>query len=130
VKCIDPEDDALLLLHSTRCSERSVDDCWSQCHALIGKPEVAVEYYEKLEKKIDLNMTRMRARQYIQHAEALYCDKDLSCCFYLSQGIELAHATGSRYNMNRARELIQELLKGHKHDIRVKDLLQEVRSLV
>ncbi len=124
---IDPEDDGLLLLHSTRCSERSVDDCWAQCHALIGMPMIALDHYDRLQKALDLNMTRMRARLHIQYAEALYVDKDLSCCFYLTEGWKLAHATNSKSNTHRAKELALKLAHSHPQDMRVKDLLQLVQ---
>ncbi len=48
----------------------------------IGKPEVAIESYERSEKLLDLSMTRMRVRLYIQYAEALFVARDMSCCFY------------------------------------------------
>ncbi len=125
---IDPEDDGLLLLHSTRCSERSVDDCWAQCHALIGMPMIALDHYDRLEKTLDLNMTRMRARLNIQYAEALYSDKDLSCCFYLAEGWKLAHATNSKLNTHRVQDFARKLAPSHPYDIRVKDLLQLVQG--
>lgn len=123
---IDPEDDDFLLLHSTRCSERSVDDCWAQCHAFIGMPMNALDHYDRLQKTLDLNMTRMRARIAIQYAEALYVDKDLSCCFYLTEGWNLAHATHSKSNSYRARDLALKLIQSHPQDSRVQDLLQYV----
>lgn len=125
---VDPEDDYLLLFHSTRCSEQAVDDCWSQCHALIGMPDVALAHYDKLEKKLDLNMTRMRARINIQYAEALYLNRDLSCCFYLAEGWKLARSTNSQYNIRRASELTSILVNKHAQDRRVKDLLQSIQE--
>lgn len=124
---IDPEDDEFLLLHSTRCSERSVDDCWAQCHALIGMPMIALDHYDKLQRALDLNMTRMRARLTIQYAEALYIDKDLSCCFYLTEGWELAHAAHSKSNIHRVEDLVVTLAHSHPQDMRVKELLQLVQ---
>ena len=47
---VDQEDDHLLLLYSTRCSERSISDGWSQCHTLVGKPGIAIESYDRSEK--------------------------------------------------------------------------------
>lgn len=125
---IDPEDDDLLLLHSTRCSERSVDDCWARCHALIGMPMIALDHYDRLEKALDLNMTRMRARLQIQYAEALYSDKDLSCCFYLTEGWKLACATNSKLNTHRIQDFARKLALSHPRDVRVKDLLQLVQG--
>src|SRR5438477_253418 len=63
---IDPEDDYLLLQHSARCSQQAIHDAWSQSHTLLGKPGMAIENYDKLEKSLDLSMTRMRARLSIQ----------------------------------------------------------------
>lgn len=125
---VDHEDDELLLSHSTRCTERAIQDCWSQCHALIGKTTNAIEYYEKLEEKLDLNMTRMRARLSIQYAEALYASKDLSCCFYLSEGWKLACSTQSLYNIRRSEVLAFKIAQNHPHDMRVKDLLQTLQG--
>lgn len=60
LKRIDPEDDYLLLFHSTRSSEQSVHDGWLNCHTLLGKPKLAIENYDQLlEQKLDLSMTRM-----------------------------------------------------------------------
>ena len=36
---IDPQDDELLLFHSTRPSEQSLKDGWLNCHTLLGKPK-------------------------------------------------------------------------------------------
>ncbi|MFL5662364.1 MAG: helix-turn-helix transcriptional regulator, partial [Ktedonobacteraceae bacterium] len=76
IRRVDPEDDYLLLLHSTRCSQQAINDGWSQSHTWLGKPGVAIENYDKLEKTLDLSMTRMRARLYIQYAQALFVAKD------------------------------------------------------
>jgi tetratricopeptide (TPR) repeat protein len=121
---VDPQDDHLLLLHSTRCSERSISDGWSNCHTLLGKPEIALERYDELEQGLDLSMTRMRARLYIQYAEALYVSKDMSCCFYATEGLKLARSVGSRYNVQRVRDLAQKLAARSSHDARVKELLR------
>ncbi|MBV9689646.1 MAG: hypothetical protein JO202_08030 [Ktedonobacteraceae bacterium] len=121
---IDTEDDDLLLFHSTRCSDRAVEDCWAQCHAFIGKPVIAIEHYDKLERKLDLSMTRMRARLGIQYAEALYAAKDLSCCFYITEGVKLAQTTHSCYNLHRAMALAHKMRSQHPHDSRVKDMFK------
>src|SRR5260370_3176579 len=43
LKRIDPEDDDLLLFHSTRPSEQSINDAWPNCHTLFGKPKLAID---------------------------------------------------------------------------------------
>ena len=48
------------------------------------------------QNKLDLSMTRTRGGLYIWYAEALYANKDLSCCFYAIEGLKLARAVGSR----------------------------------
>lgn len=121
---VDPQDDHLLLLHSTRCSERSISDGWSNCHTLLGKPEIALDRYDKLEQGLDLSMTQMRARLYIQYAEALYVSKDMSCCFYATEGLKLARSVGSRYNVQRVKDLAQKLVARSSHDTRIKELLR------
>jgi tetratricopeptide (TPR) repeat protein len=121
---VDPEDDYLLLRHSTRCSEQAISDGWSQSHTLLGKPDIAIESYDKLEQSLDLSMTRMRARLYRQYAEALFVAKDLSCCFYAIEGFKLARAAGSRFNIWRVKELAAKLVALFPHDERVKDLLR------
>ena len=126
---IDPADDYLLLHHSTRCSERSINDGWSQCHTLIGKPSIAIESYEKSEKLMDLSMTRMRARLYTQYAEALYASKDLSCCFYATEGLKLARAVGSQYNIQRVKNLAAKLRVQFPQDARIRELLQLLNSV-
>lgn len=123
---VDPEDDTLLLLHSTRCSEQSINDGWAQAHTLLGKPETALECYDRLEKKLDLRMTRMRARLYRQYAEALYVNKDLSCCFYAAEGLKLARSVGSQYNIWRVKSLALKLKAHAANDARVKELLQAI----
>jgi len=128
LKRVDPSEDYLLLQHSTRCSEHAVDDCWGLCHVMIGKPKQAIEYYEQLDKKLDLSMTRTRGRLYIQNAEALYPSKDLSCCFYASEGLKLARSIGSQNNIRRVRELASKLARQYPGDARVKDLIQEVQG--
>src|SRR5207302_9739946 len=105
-------------------SERAINDGWSQCHTLLGKPEVALESYEKSEQLLDLSMTRMRARLYIQYAEALYVSKDMSCCFYAEEGLKLARAVGSQYNIWRVNELAAKLRSQFPQDARVRELLQ------
>ena len=125
---IDPADDYLLLHHSTRCSERSINDGWSQCHTLKGKPSIAIESYEKSEKLMDLSMTRMRARLYTQYAEALYASKDLSCCFYATEELKLARAVGSQYNIRRVKDLVAKLRAQFPQDTRVRDLLVLIAS--
>lgn len=125
---IDSADDPLLLFHSTRCSERAVGDGWSQCHALLGMPQVAIESYDKLEKVLDLSMTRMRARLYTQYAEALYIGRDMSCCYYAVEGLKLARSVGSQYNINRVKELAASMQAHSSGDMRVKELLQAVRG--
>jgi DNA-binding XRE family transcriptional regulator/tetratricopeptide (TPR) repeat protein len=123
---VDPADDSLLLLHSTRCSESSINNGWAQAHTLLGKPEVALECYDRSEKVLDLSMTRMRARLYTQYAEALYVSKDLSCCFYAAEGLKLARSVGSQYNIRRVKELALKLSTHSAQDHRVKELLQAV----
>ncbi len=125
---IDPADDPLLLLHSTRCSEQAIGDGWSQCHALLGMPDVAIESYDKLERVLDLRMTRMRARLYTQYAEALYIGRDMSCCFYAIEGLKLARSADSQYNINRVKELASKLNSQFPNDARVKELLQAIRG--
>jgi len=121
---IDPEDDHLLLIRSTRCSERSVNDGWLQCHTLLGKPEIAIESYDGSEKLLDLGMIRKSARPYVQYAEALFANKDMSCCFYAIEGIKIARSVGSQYNIWRVKELAVKLQALYPHDKRVKELLQ------
>ncbi len=121
---VDPEDDHLLLLLSTRCSEQSINDGWSQCHTFIGKPDVAIESYDKLEHSLDLSMTRMRARLYTQYAEALYAGRDMSCCFYAAEGLKLARSVGSQYNVQRVKKLAAKLRSRFPGDDRVKELLR------
>ncbi len=125
---VDPEDDHLLLVHSTRCSERSINDGWSQCHTLIGMPAVAIESYEKAEKVLDLSMTRMRARLYTQYAEALFASRDMSCCFYALEGLKLARSVSSRYNIRRITELASKLHALSPHHPGVKELLLALRG--
>jgi DNA-binding XRE family transcriptional regulator len=121
---VDREDDHLLLFHSTRCSEQSINDGWSQCHTFIGKPDVAIESYDRLEHSLDLSMTRMRARLFTQYAEALYASKDMSCCFYAIEGLKLARSVGSQYNVRRVKKLASKLSSQFSGDTRVKELLQ------
>ena len=125
---VDPEDDYLLLRHSTRCSEQAINDGWSQSHTLLGKPDIAIENYDRLEQSLDLSMTRMRGRLYRQYAEALFVAKDLSCCFYAIEGLKLARASGSRFNVWRVKELAANLAALFPNDERVKDLLQAFSS--
>src|SRR5581483_10648862 len=123
---VDSADDPHLLLHSTRCSEQAIGDGWSQSHALLGKPDVAIESYDKLEKVLDLSLTRRRARLYTQYAEALYIGRDMSCCFYAVEGLKLARSVGSQYNINRVKELASKLSSQFPKDARVKELLQAI----
>src|SRR6266567_1418195 len=125
---VDSEDDPLLLLHSTRCSERSINDGWSVCHTFIGKPEMAIESYERSEKLLDLSMTRMRARLYIQYAEALFVARDMSCCFYAEEGLKLARAVGSQFNIRTVKQLTAKLVSLFPNDDRVKELLRAINS--
>src|SRR6266496_263021 len=118
LKRVDPKDDYLLLFHSTRPSEQSINDGWLNCHTLLGRPLLAIENYDTLEKKLDLSMTRMRARLYIQYAEALYVNKDLSSCFYAIEGLKLARSVGSRRLFQRARELAVKLASRFPNDLR------------
>ncbi len=129
LKRMDPEDDDLLLFHSTRPSEQSINDGWLNCHTLIGKPKLAIENYDQLlEQKLDLSMTRMRARLHIQYAEALFVDKDMSCCFYATEGLKLVRAVGSRRLFQRASELVSKLAKQAPHDERVKELFRALQN--
>jgi hypothetical protein len=125
---VDPDDDYLLLSHATRCSEGSVSDGWSQCHALLGMTDVAVESYDKIEEKLDLSMTRMRGRLYIQYAEALYIARDLGCCFYAIEGLRLVRSVGSQYNIQRVKALASKLSRQFPNDGRVKELVQAVQQ--
>lgn len=125
---IDPGDDELLLFHSTRPSEQSLNDGWLNCHTLLGKPRLAIEQYDQLEEKLDLSMTRMRARLHLQFAEALFVGKDMSCCFYAVEGVKLARAVGSRRLFQRARELATKLAKRSPNDERVKELLKALQG--
>ncbi len=129
LKRIDPEDDYLLLFHSTRPSEQSVNDGWLNCHTLLGKPKLAIENYDQLlEQKLDLSMMRMRARLHIQYAEALFVDKDMSCCFYVTEGLKLVRAVGSRRLFQRASELASKLAQQSPYDERVKELLRALQN--
>src|SRR5258708_17808740 len=121
---VDPEDDYLLLRHSTRCSEQAINDGWSQSYRLLGKPGIAIESYDRVEKSLDLSMARMRGRLYRQYAEAFFVAKDLSCCFYGIEGLKLARAAGSRFNVWRVKELAGKLCSQFPQDARVKELLQ------
>jgi len=126
---VDPEDDPLLLLYSTRCNERSITDGWLQCQTLLGKPEVALDHYDDLERSLDVTMTRMRARRYIQYAKALYASRDMSCCFYATEGLRLARSGSSRFNIQQVKDLAAELVVKFPKDDRVKDLLRELQKL-
>jgi len=128
LKRLDPEDDPLLLLHSTRTSERAINDGWSQCHTFLGKPEIALESYEKSEQLLDPSLARMRARLYIQQAEALFISRDMSCCFYAEEGLKLARAVGSQYNIWRVKQLASKLGSKFPADDRVKGLLKAVNG--
>jgi len=129
LKRIDPEDDFLLLFHSTRSSEQSIHDGWLNCHTLLGKPKLAIENYDQLlEQKLDLSMTRMGARLYIQYAEALFAAKDLSCCFYAVEGLKLVRAVGSRRLYQRVSELASKLAALVPSDERVKELLRALQN--
>jgi DNA-binding XRE family transcriptional regulator len=121
---VDREDDHLLLLSSTRCSEQSISDGWLQCHTLIGKPEIAIEGYDRADKLMDLGMIRKSARLNIQYAEALFVSRDLSCCFYANEGLKIARSVGSQYNLWRVKELASKLSDSFPHDKRVKELLK------
>lgn len=124
LRCFDADDDLLILLRSTRCSEQSVSDGWLQYQTLLGKPEIAVESYERSERLLNLGMIRKSARLYIQHAEALFASRDLSCCFYAQEGLKIARAVGSQYNIWRVKELAAKLRSPFPKDRRVKELLQ------
>ena len=126
VRRVDPEDDPLLLLCSTRSSERAISDGWAQCHTFLGRPSVALDYYDEIEQRLDLTMMRMRARLYIQYARALYVSKDMSCCFYATEGLRLAKMVGSQYNIRQARDLATELSAQFPRDERVGELLREL----
>ncbi len=129
LKRIDPADDYLLLFHSIRPSESSINDGWLNCHTLIGKPKLAIENYDQLlEQKLDLSMTRMRARLHIQYAEALFVDRDMSCCFYATEGLKWVRAVGSRRLFQRASELTSKLAKQSPHDERVEELLRTLQN--
>jgi DNA-binding XRE family transcriptional regulator len=129
LKRIDPEDDDILLFHSTRSSEQSLHDGWLNCHTLLGKPGLAIEKYDQLlHYKLDLSMTRMEARLSMQYAEALFAAKDMSCCFYAVEGLKLARAVGSRRLFQRASELASKLATRAPHDQRVKELLQALHQ--
>jgi hypothetical protein len=121
---VDVEDDHLLLLRSTRCSERSVSDGWLQCQTYLGKPEIAIEGYDRPEKLLDLGMIRKSARLYVRYAEALFASRDLSCCFYAPEGLKIARSVESQYNIWQAKELASELRSQFPHDKRVKELLR------
>jgi len=81
-----------------------------------------------LEQKLDLSMTRMRARLHIQYAEALFVDREMSCCFYATEGLKLIRAVGSRRLFQRASELASKLAKQSPNDERVKELLQALQN--
>lgn len=119
---IDKEDDPLLLFHSTRCTERAIHDCWAQCHAFIGESSIAIQYYEKLESRLDVTMLRMRARFHIQYARALYLSHHISCCAYLAEGIKLALATNSKHNLYQAQELLKQLTQAYPQNDFVKEM--------
>jgi hypothetical protein len=123
------KDDYLLLFHSIRPSEQSINDGWLNCHTLLGKPKQAIENYDQLlEQKLDLNMTRMRARLYIQYAEALFVAKDMSCCFYAIEGLKLVRAVGSRRLFQRTGDLASKLVALAPYDERVKELLRALQD--
>jgi len=98
------------------------------CHTFIGKPEVAIESYERSEKLLDLSMTRMRARLYIQYAETLFVARDMSCCFYAEEGLRLAWAVGSQFNIRTVKQLTAKLVSLFPNDDRVKELLRAINS--
>jgi hypothetical protein len=66
----------------------------------------------------------MRARLYTQYAEALYAGRDMSCCFYATEGLKLARSVGSQYNVRRVKKLASKLRSHFPGDERVKELLQ------
>jgi tetratricopeptide (TPR) repeat protein len=121
---VDLEDDHLLLLRSTRCSERSVSDGWLQCQTHLGKPGIAIEGYDRAEMLLDWGMIRKSARLYVRYAEALFASRDMSCCFYAIEGLKIARSVGSQYNIWQVNELADKLQSQFPHDKRVKDLLQ------
>jgi tetratricopeptide (TPR) repeat protein len=121
---VDAEDDHLLLLRSTRCSERSVSDGWLQCQMHLGKPEIAIESYDRSEKLLDWGMIRKSARLYVRYAEALFASRDMSCCFYAIEGLKIARSVGSQFNIWQVKELAARLHSQFPYDKRVKELLK------
>ena len=121
---VDAEDDHLLLFRSTRCSERSVSDGWLQCQMHLGKPGIAIEGFDRPEKLLDLGMIRKSARLYVRYAEALFANRDLSCCFYAVEGLKIARSISSQYNIWQVKELALSLRAQFPQDRRVKELLQ------
>lgn len=127
---VDPEDDPLLLLPSTWCTEQAIEDGQARCQVYLGKLADALEYYEELEQRLDPTLVRMRARMLLQYAWALYQGRDMSCCFSALEGLKLARAVGSRSNVDQAQGLAGELAGRFPRDERVKELLGELAGVV
>ena len=49
--------------------------------------------------------------------------KDMSCCFYATEGLKLARSVGSQYNVRRVKKLASKLRSQFPGDERVKELL-------
>ncbi|GAC1354994.1 MAG: hypothetical protein NVS4B11_24850 [Ktedonobacteraceae bacterium] len=80
-------------------------------------------FNDNLRMRLDLSMTRMRARLYIQYAEALFASRDMSCCFYALEALKLARSVRSPRNIQRVKELASKLHALSPRDGRVKELL-------
>ncbi|WP_376794424.1 hypothetical protein [Thermogemmatispora sp.] len=126
---MDPADDPLLLYRSTRCSEQTLLDCSLMCQAALGRYEPALDYYSDIDQRIDLSMPRRKARLLIQCAKLLYQNRDMSCCFYATEGFRIAKRIDSHYNMQQARELATVLKARLPADPRVQELAAIIEGL-
>jgi transcriptional regulator with XRE-family HTH domain len=128
LRLIDPADDPLLLYRSTRCSKQTLTDCWMACQAALGHSEPALEYYSDIESQEDPAMPRRQARMLIQCARLLYQNRDMSCCFYATEGFRRAKAIESYYNTQQVRDLALTLKARFPQDHRVQELIEIINT--
>src|SRR5260370_27532340 len=76
-----------LTLPGGKVIDSSLDGIWQQAQNEL-REETGFRA-GKLEKLLDLGMIRMRARLYIQYAEALLVGSDFSCCLYTLTRLQL-----------------------------------------
>jgi DNA-binding XRE family transcriptional regulator len=129
LRLLDPADDPLLLYRSTRCSKQTLTDCWMACRAALGHIEPALEYYSDSEYQGDSAMPRRQARMLIQCARLLYQNRDMSCCFYATEGFRRAKAIESYYNMQQVKDLALTLKARFPKDHRVQELIEIINRV-